>query len=99
MVSTDNGYTYRTSRTRNSIVAYAEVKQAPLAAKGAYTMDVWAATKSGRPLGAKQQQIANDLRLEARGALTAELYAAGWHSQSVTTHGRTVVLWLPPVEA
>lgn len=61
--------------------------------KGVYAMVVTAHhTRIGSRLGSRQQAQAIGLKLEAKGALTAELYAAGWHTEQ-TPQG---VAWYPP---
>lgn len=64
--------------------------------RGAYEMWVSASPIKGTHLGRKQKLQAIDLKLEVKGALAADLYAAGWHTERIEWGGSQQVLWWPP---
>lgn len=80
---------------RGNIKAYAVIRET-VAKPGAYIMTTMAYNHTGAKLGSRQQRIADDLKLEAKGQLTQALYAAGWHSEQVTDRIGIQILWWPP---
>lgn len=82
--------------THGNVKAVALVKSTPIR-RGAYQMETYAVNTKRAALGAKQQQIASDLKLEAKGNLTRQLYAAGWHTEQLSWGGKNVILWWPKI--
>lgn len=89
-----NQAAYLCHMQRGGVKAIAGARQSVIR-KGAYEMSVNASNGQGRPLGSKQQQVAADLTLEAKGNLTRALYSAGWSSEKITWGGNEVILWWP----
>lgn len=59
-------------------------------------MQIIAYNTTQRPLGTKQQALADDMKLQVCGMLTAELYAQGWHTERRLILGRTPAFWFAP---